>query len=43
MQKKHEEEHNSPGTVVLAFLLLAWIALLYFGSWVTLAQAWGVK
>jgi hypothetical protein len=44
MQKKqHDEEHNAPGTVVLTFLLLAWIAFLYFGGWITLAQAWGVK
>ncbi len=41
--KKEEHGFEAPGTVVLTFLLLAWIGFLYFGGWVTLAQAWGVR
>ena len=42
MDKKHSG-FEAPGTLVLTFLLLAWIAFLYFGSWITLSQAWGVR
>jgi hypothetical protein len=42
MEKKHSGM-EAPGTVVLTFLLLIWIGFLWFGSWVTLAQAWGIR
>jgi hypothetical protein len=29
--------------VVLTFLLLTWIGFLWFFSWVTLVQAWGIR
>jgi len=41
-----EKEHSgpeAPGTTVLVFLLLIWIGFLWFGSWITLAQAWGLR
>jgi hypothetical protein len=40
--KKHSGL-ETPGTLVLTFLLLIWIGFLWFGSWVTLAQAWPMK
>ena len=42
MDKKHSGM-EAPGTVVLAFLLLTWMGFLYFGSWILLAQAWGIR
>jgi len=42
MEKKHSGP-DAPATVVLTFLLLTWIGFLWFFSWVTLAQAWGIR
>jgi hypothetical protein len=42
MNKKHTG-FEAPGTVVLTFLLLTWIGFLYFGNWITLSQAWGMR
>jgi hypothetical protein len=42
MEKKHSG-WEAPGTMVLVFLLFIWIAFLYFGNWVTLSQAWGMR
>jgi len=42
MDKKHGGM-EAPGTVVLTFLLLIWLGFLYFGHWVTLSQAWGMR
>ena len=42
MNKSHSGP-EAPGTVVLTFLLLIWIGFLYFGSWITLSQAWGIR
>lgn len=38
-----EEEHHTPGTMVLVLALLASFAVYYFANWKALADVWHVR
>ncbi len=38
-----EEEHHTPGTMVLALALLVSFAVYYFANWKALADVWHVR
>ncbi len=38
-----EEEHKTPGTVVLTLALLISFAVYYFANWKALADVWHVR
>ncbi len=40
---EEEEEHNAPGTFVLALIFLASFAVYYFANWKALADVWHVR
>jgi cytochrome c oxidase subunit 1 len=40
---EHEEEHKTPGTLVLAGVFLASFAVYYFANWMWLADVWEVR
>jgi len=45
-QREHEEEeedHRTPGTVVLTLALLVSFAVYYFANWKALADVWHVR
>lgn len=38
-----EDDHKSPGTLVLVLVLLASFAIYYFANWKALADVWHVR
>jgi hypothetical protein len=38
-----DEEHKTPGTVVLTLILLISFAVYYFANWKALADVWHVR
>lgn len=42
-ENRPEENHKTPGTLVLTILLLLSFALYYFANWKALADVWHVR
>lgn len=41
--ERDEDEHHTPGTMVLTMLLLACFAVYYFANWAALSDVWHVR
>lgn len=41
--EKDDEEHHTPGTMVLTLTLLVSFAVYYFANWKALADVWNVR